>query len=444
MFHCIHVQTRKTTIKRVDIPNKWLLCQLLSLYFLLSFSLVPSHAEKSLSLWTINPNTAFGELIDSLAQDYSSANNGYKLNSVHYANNYYKFNLRAAIDDNKGPDIFHNWGGSSIRKYVRNGSILSLDDVEDTLKEDILPLAFKPVTFDNKIYGVPYSGLAGVFFWYRKDVFAKLDLSSPKTWEDFIQVGEKLKENGLIPIALANKNKWPGSFFYMYLVDRIGGANLFSEAFHRKHNTTFTDVAFVKAGQYIQDLVKRGFFPKGFNQTADEPGNWNSLFISGQAGMYLMGSWFVSALNTLPPELREKFDFFVFPTVEDGNGSSLNLVGSPGQDYLSVASSCVEPAAAKKFLIEYIASETYFKKLAQLGFVPPVRNAGKYLADPISKKVAEVFSSAKNVQIYYDQIMPMTMAEAHKVLIHQLFELRISPEQVAQSHENLILSEFQR
>lgn len=395
--------------------------------------------ENKLSLWSINPGTPFGDLTDRMVDEFSRKSPATPLESVHFTNNYYKFKLRAAFEKHQAPDLFHNWGENSIRAYVEAGRITALDTIEDQLKSIFLPISLEPVTFDGKLYGVPFSGLAGVFFWYRKDLFQQLDLKPPQTWQEFLAVGETLKQNAIIPIALANKNKWPGSFFYMYLVDRIGGPRLFHEAFTRTNQQTFLHPAFIKAGELTQELVKRDFFPQGFNRMADEPSNWNSLFISGQAGMYLMGTWFLSTLKDLPAEMQNNFDFFVFPLVEGGQGSARDLVGSPGQDYLSLSADSDYPDVAMSFLTDCIGSENYFTELAKQGFVPPVRNAMDYLTDPIAKKVARAFDDANHVQIYYDQIMPPTMAEAHKLLVHQLFELSLTPTQVAESHEDLIV-----
>ena len=148
--------------------------------------------------------------------------------------------------------------------------------------------------------------------------------------------------------------------------------------------------------------------------------------------------------TALPPEMKEEFDFFSFPSVEGGQGNSYDLVGSPGQDYLAVSASCRHPDVAVKFLSEYVCSESYFRELANLGFVPPVQNAEAYLSDPVSRKVARAFQAAGHVQIYYDVVMTQTMAEIHKLLVHQLFELRLSPEQVARNHRDVIFSELDR
>ncbi len=50
----------------------------------------------------------------------------------------------------------------------------------------------------------------------------------------------------------------------MYLAERIGGPDLFSEAFNRE-GRGFDDDAYVEAGKKIQELVKNDDFPNGFN-----------------------------------------------------------------------------------------------------------------------------------------------------------------------------------
>ena len=412
------------------------------LFFLFNiFTAVSLHAEEKLEIWTINPGTAFGALTDHYAELFSFSSETYELASTHFDNDYYKQYLRAAFQNHQTADIFHNWGENSLRPHIDSGNVFDLEDISDTLKKLFIPASLAPVTHNGKIYGIPYGGLSGVFFWYRRDIFERYRLRPPHTWEELIRVGETLKENNVIPIALANRYKWPGSFFFMYLVDRIGGSELFRKAYNRQDGCSFLDPAFIKAAEMIQDLVRRDFFPVGFNLIKDEPGNWNAHFISGEAGMYLMGSWFLATLDRLPPEMREKFDFFIFPTVKNGAGNAGNLVGSPGQDYLSISSNCRHKNGAVHFLEEYIASERYFTDLADKGFIPPLKENRKYLKDRNQIKIAYHFSKAESIQIYYDQFLPPAMAESHKALVHKLFELQMTPSEMATAHNTLIRSQ---
>ncbi|GAA3330742.1 hypothetical protein GCM10020331_084520 [Ectobacillus funiculus] len=46
----------------------------------------------------------------------------------------------------------------------------------------------------NKYYGVPWQMDGKSFFFYNKDIFAKLNLQPPTTWDEFMKVLEVLKE----------------------------------------------------------------------------------------------------------------------------------------------------------------------------------------------------------------------------------------------------------
>jgi raffinose/stachyose/melibiose transport system substrate-binding protein len=193
------------------------------------------------------------------------------------------------------------------------------------------------VTFDGKTYGSLYSGLTGVFFFYRKDVFAQYGITPPKTQKEFLAMCETLKSNGLIPITIVNKTKWPGSFFYMYLADRYGGPNMFLDALCRKPGGSFEAPGYTQAGQALQDMVKAGYFPPGFNGMDEDTGQSRMLIYSKKAGVHLMGNWFIGQATKESPKTLAQLDLFTFPSVEGGKGDPTNLIGSPGQNYYSIS-----------------------------------------------------------------------------------------------------------
>ncbi|MBP0651764.1 extracellular solute-binding protein, partial [Mycobacterium tuberculosis] len=80
------------------------------------------------------------------------------------------------------------------------------------------------------------------------------NLTPPATWDELLKLVDVLKAKDIAPFALANKGKWPGSMYYGYLVDRIGGPSVFANAAQRKNGGSFTDPVFVEAGRRLQDL----------------------------------------------------------------------------------------------------------------------------------------------------------------------------------------------
>ena len=56
---------------------------------------------------------------------------------------------------------------------------------------------------------------------------------------------------------------WTGSLWYMYLADRIGGADVLNKAIDR--SGTFEDPALIEAAEKVQNLVNMDAFVKGSN-----------------------------------------------------------------------------------------------------------------------------------------------------------------------------------
>ena len=78
---------------------------------------------------------------------------------------------------------------------------------------------------DGKYYGVPFDwGAVGMF--YNKALFKQAGLDPekpPTTWTELLDAVKALKAAGITPIAIGEKDKWPGHFWYGYLATREAG-----------------------------------------------------------------------------------------------------------------------------------------------------------------------------------------------------------------------------
>jgi len=421
--------------------KRFVLCIACVIALVASAGMQMAAAEK-IVLWDVQTNEPMKSIVDGTVAEFNAA--GGEMEVVHIQNDPYKTKLKVAMGAGTPPDIFQNWGGGPLKEYIDAEMVDSIDEIKEDLLKTYIPAAFDPATFDGVTYGAPYSGLTGVYFWYRKDIFEQNGVTPPKTWTEFLQVCETLKKAGIAPIALANKNKWTGSFFYMYMADRVGGADMFTNALYRKNDVTFEDPGFVKAGEMLQELVKKGYFVEGFNGMDEDLRNAAALLETGKAGMYLMGTWYLGGARSNAPEVADQIDFFPFPAVEGGKGDPTNLIGSPGQDYLSISTTCKDKEAALKYLKEFIMNESWIQALVKNGLVPPVKNGAELITDPVLKKVAESFQAAGHVQVYYDQFLPPAMGEKHKDLVQALFGLTMTPEEVAKAHEAAMQEELNK
>jgi raffinose/stachyose/melibiose transport system substrate-binding protein len=219
-------------------------------------------------------------------------------------------------------------GGGPLQQYAEAGLV---QDLTDALKKDGWGDSFFPGPLsifgaNGKYYGVPWRiGMVG--FWYNKDLFQKAGIANPPaTWTEFLDTVKKLKAAGITPIALGEKDKWPGAFYWEYLAVRIGSKDAFDKAYGRQGK--FTDPAFVEAGKRLKELVdlqpfQEGFLAGGFTESSTLSGN-------GKAAMELMGQWEPGSASNVATDkdaYQKSLGWFPFPAVEGGKGDASDVVG---------------------------------------------------------------------------------------------------------------------
>jgi raffinose/stachyose/melibiose transport system substrate-binding protein len=376
-----------------------------------------------------------GNLQDAVAR-FEQANPGYKVESSHVLNDAYKAKLKIAFGAGQPPCVFDSWGGGGLREYVKSGQVADLTPFlkqNEAFRSRFLPTSWPAVTTGGKIYGIPEENVAVAVVFYNKDIFQKYHLSPPATWPELMNVVKVLSSHGVAPFALANKNKWTGSMYYMYLVDRLGGPGVFQRAAAGAAGAGFADPVFVEAGKYIQDLVKAGAFAPGYNGLDYDLGASRRLLYSGRAAMELMGTWEASTIRKENPSFYQKLDFFPFPSVPGGKGDPRDIVGTVGDSFLSISTQCQDRAAAFK-LIQTMTDDTAMKARVADDRIPPMKDVT--VSDPMMKRVQALIAQAPNVQLWYDQELPPRLGERHKDLAQALFGLSITPEAAAEQMQD--------
>lgn len=116
--------------------------------------------------------------------------------------------LQTRFATNDYPDAFEMNPGT--KQYTKFGVSKLYDWTNDTtIYENMLPAAKEFQIYKGKIYGVPYSGVSGYGVFYNKKVFAAVGEGTPKNYDDFIRILQKLKAAGYTPIYEAAKSEWP-------------------------------------------------------------------------------------------------------------------------------------------------------------------------------------------------------------------------------------------
>ncbi|PJE94333.1 sugar-binding protein [Streptomyces carminius] len=352
----------------------------------------------------------------------------------------YQDKMRSAMGTPNAPDIFFNWGGGSISNFVEEDMLVDLTPVleKDTaFKESFIPAILDEGKVNDKYYGVPMRGMQPVMLFYNKDVFEKADAQPPKTWDDVLKLVDTFKEEGVTPFALAGTDAWTELMWVEYLLDRIGGAEVFNKI-RSGDSEAWGDPAVLKTAETIRDLVDRGAFGKNFQSVNYTSDGAPTLFAKGKAAMHLMGSWEYSNQQSNQPEFAENgLGWTTFPPLPDGKGDPKNVVGNP-TNYWSVNSKLKDEQ--REAAIEFVktaADEAYVTDLVENAEVPATSDAQDKLAKhPAPEFAGDVYDLALNAPSYtlsWDQALPAQQATPMLTNIQKLFNKQLSPEEFVEA-----------
>mgnify|MGYP001316467201 FL=1 len=387
-----------------------------------------SGEKKKLTLWFIDTGKR-KELIEETVKEFMDAHPDIEVEAVQIPNDTYKTKLPVAMGGNNPPDLFHSWGGGWLKEFVNAGQVMDLTGRIDP--DNYLPAAINIATFDGKIYGAPLA-MSLTLFFYNKEMFEKNNLEPPKTFDDLLRIVDTFKAQGIAPIAMANKTKWPGALWLIYIANRVGGSDIFMDAFERK-GRGFDDPAYVRTGELIQQLVDRGAFINGFNGLDYDTGQSRQFLYTENAVMELQTSSYVTNVRSEMPGFEEKLGIFPFPAVEGGAGNATDLVGGVSPVF-SISSKTKYPDEAVELLKAITSKELAQKFADHAGVVTAVK--GVEYKDKFAVMMNEYLQQAQFLQPFYDQTLPPEMAELHKDTTQALFGKTITPEEAARQMED--------
>jgi ABC-type glycerol-3-phosphate transport system substrate-binding protein len=188
------------------------------------------------------------------------------------------------------------------------------------------------------IYGVPIDVNVMVLY-YNKDLFAKAGLdpeNPPKTWDEFIAAGVKLREAGIQPFVSGFGEGWLiGVFAASYEWNLLGREGVIDTI---RGKVKFTDPAWITIFDLFEEMRKKNLYASGIATMLNKDAE--RVFATGQAAIALNGSWGVNVYHSMNPNLN--YGIMMPPKLKDakypmlisgGEGSSLHInQTSPNKD----------------------------------------------------------------------------------------------------------------
>ncbi|RKQ87216.1 raffinose/stachyose/melibiose transport system substrate-binding protein [Solirubrobacter pauli] len=378
--------------------------------------------------WHIQNNPPMKGIWADAVQAYQADHPNVKINVTVLENEAFKAKLTTTMQSGKVPDIFQSWGGGTLKEQADAGLVQDVTEPTKAWIGELNPAATGLYELDGKQYGIPFNlGMVGV--WYRKSLFEKAGIETPPaTWDEFLTTVQTLKAKGITPLAIGEKDKWPGMFWWANLSLRIAGKDALAQA---GEDGSFDGPGFVKAGDELQRLIDLQPFQKGFLAAPwDGAGGEAAQIGTGKAAMSLMGQWAPStyAANAKDADaVLGDLGWFPFPTVDGGAGGPTEQFGG-GDGFAFGKDAPPEAVDFAKFLV---TSDVANKAGASGGILPVKKGTESSVTDVNMKSVLDARAKADFVQLYLDQAYAPAVGQAVNDAVQELFAGKASPQDVA-------------
>ena len=295
------------------------------------------------------------------------------------------------------PDDIVKWfAGNRVRFFANQGLLSPINDVwDEILQYQTEGLKAASTAADGNQYFVPVYNYPWVVM-YRKSVWDEKGYTVPTTLAEFKALGDQMKADGLVPLALGDQDGWPAMGTFDIINMRQNGYDFHIGLMSGTEKWTDPRV------QKVFEIWRDDILP--YTQEGAAGRTWQdaakAALVDKTAGMYFLGTFAAeqAAVEDIPD-----IGFFPFPllgTEFDGE----NAIDAPIDGFMMSANP-KNPDAAKAFLKCVATPE------AQLAYVltPGIGSvATSPQADPsgyntLQAASAEVLKNAGSIAQFLDR-----------------------------------------
>jgi multiple sugar transport system substrate-binding protein len=333
------------------------------------------------------PKAAFASMIGG----FTSANPNAKVTINTVDHNTFQNNINNYLQGT--PDDLFTWfAGFRMRFFASQGLATPIDDVWDKIGANFSD-AFKSASKgdDGHYYFVPLYNYPWAIF-YRKSVFAAKGYQIPTTWDAFVALQKQMQKDGLVPMAMGEKDAWPALGTFDIINMRLNGFQFHMDLM--AHKVTWDDPKVLAVFNQWTEILP-------YQQAGANGRIWQDAaktLLNKQAGMYLLGSFVAQQFTGAD---LDDLDFFPYPAIDPANAQ--DAIDAPIDGFMM--SKKVKNQAGATALLEYIGTaqaEALYGK-TDPSDVAAATNADTSNYNAIQKKSAQIISSSKDIAQFLDR-----------------------------------------
>ncbi|MBB6121981.1 sugar ABC transporter substrate-binding protein [Nocardiopsis algeriensis] len=297
-------------------------------------------AEGTLVVWS-DPERA--DAIKAASEAFSEAN-GVEVEVQELAFGDIQGDLLNAHQAGNAPDVFigaHDWTGN----LVRNGAIQPIELPQDRA-DGLSETSIEALTYDSQLFGVPYSQ-ENLFLMRNADLAPE----APETFEELVETGQELKDDGEVSEVLSMAVGQEGDPYRMNTLFTSAGGYLFGQDDEGNWNPEDLGVGSDESIEAMEKVAEYGEEGEGVLRRSIDTQNDAALFFDGEAPFFVAGPWNIGDAN----ESGVNYEISPIPGFEGMDPASPYI----GYQAFFVTKDSANSALAQEFVANY-ATDTDF------------------------------------------------------------------------------------
>lgn len=353
---------------------------------------ISSSFAQELNIGVSVSTSAQREAFYTLARDFEARHPNTQIHFTALSSEDYKLAFPNMIATDKRFDVLYWHAGQRLFHFVEKDLIQPIDDLwlekdfDNAFDENVK----QNLNYNGRFYAVPISYYQ-IGFYYSKEVFERLSLNEPSSWQEFLAVCESIKASGIAPIFIGTESNWPATAWFDYLNLRLNGL-----AFHlalTQGEVPFNDERVRLTLKTLYELKERDYFIENHQDF-----QWNEslpLLSRGLVGMSLIGNYVIQDIRK---DMLPKFGFFPFPQISE----SVGKYEEAPIDILVIPKRAKNLSLAKAFLA-FVANHDVQSKLnKKLGVISPHKLSQQQTSE-LTKEAYLELSTADGFSQFFDR-----------------------------------------
>ncbi|TBL73267.1 ABC transporter substrate-binding protein [Paenibacillus thalictri] len=257
----------------------------------------PAAKDKAVEISFIHWRGEDVKSLNSIIEKFEKENPNIKVKMDIFPSDVYQSSAQAKLLDGTTGDVFTSFPGAQFESISKAG--LFADLTNEKFVSNFNKNLIKSGAKDGKQLALPLQLVYNMPL-YNVDMLKKFNLEPPKDWDGFLAMCEKLKQAGIIPIALPASDIGIDQLLNSMMMNNAPDEQIFQKL--EAGQAKLTDDWWIKTLSQFKELNDKGYIQKDSLGTKQDVAI--AMFAQEKAAMLATGSFHIATVKAQNPNIK--------------------------------------------------------------------------------------------------------------------------------------------